>query len=122
MNCSTPFSMMRRPQVGELAMSMSGSPLMVGAIPSDDIPTVNVPLQDGRVIFCTFISDFKLQIKRNKILQITQKPLVSLSLSYIWYIHQVVSIIIKILVIIRVLLSWERENRPSKRYVTLMKT
>ncbi|XP_046677060.1 uncharacterized protein LOC124365150 [Homalodisca vitripennis] len=45
----TPITVMRRPLHGELAISLSGSPLMVGATSCEDIPTVNVPLQDGRI-------------------------------------------------------------------------
>uniref|UniRef100_A0A1B6MHW9 Borealin C-terminal domain-containing protein n=1 Tax=Graphocephala atropunctata TaxID=36148 RepID=A0A1B6MHW9_9HEMI len=45
-----PMCVMRRPVQGEMAISMSGSPLMVGAFSTEDIPTVNVPLQDGRIM------------------------------------------------------------------------
>uniref|UniRef100_A0A1B6H0U6 Borealin C-terminal domain-containing protein n=1 Tax=Cuerna arida TaxID=1464854 RepID=A0A1B6H0U6_9HEMI len=45
-----PMCVLRRPVHGEMAISMSGSPLMVGAFSTEDIPTVNVPLQDGRII------------------------------------------------------------------------
>uniref|UniRef100_A0A1B6MHT3 Borealin C-terminal domain-containing protein n=1 Tax=Graphocephala atropunctata TaxID=36148 RepID=A0A1B6MHT3_9HEMI len=46
----TPITVMRRPLHGELAISLSGSPLMVGATSCEDIPTVNVPLRDGRIL------------------------------------------------------------------------
>lgn len=42
---------MRRPQVGEMAVSLTGSPLLVGSVTCEEVPTVNVPLLDGRVTF-----------------------------------------------------------------------
>ncbi|XP_046675908.1 uncharacterized protein LOC124364455 [Homalodisca vitripennis] len=44
-----PITVMRRPLHGEMAISLDGSPLMVGATSREDIPTVNVPLHDGRI-------------------------------------------------------------------------
>ncbi|XP_054273227.1 uncharacterized protein LOC128993381 [Macrosteles quadrilineatus] len=46
---NTPVSVMRRPQHGEVAFSTSGSPLLISAVSREDIPTVSVPLMDGRV-------------------------------------------------------------------------
>jgi len=46
---NTPVSVMRRPQHGEVAFSTSGSPLLISAVSREDIPTVSVPLIDGRV-------------------------------------------------------------------------
>uniref|UniRef100_A0A1B6MNW3 Borealin C-terminal domain-containing protein n=2 Tax=Graphocephala atropunctata TaxID=36148 RepID=A0A1B6MNW3_9HEMI len=46
----SPITVMRRPIPGEIAVSMNGSPLMVGATSQDDFPTVNVPMEDGRVV------------------------------------------------------------------------
>uniref|UniRef100_A0A1B6M3L4 Borealin C-terminal domain-containing protein n=1 Tax=Graphocephala atropunctata TaxID=36148 RepID=A0A1B6M3L4_9HEMI len=44
-----PITVMRRPLHGEVAISMDGSPLMVGPTLREDIPTVNVPLQNGKI-------------------------------------------------------------------------
>ncbi|GJQ88124.1 putative cell division cycle-associated protein 8 [Trypoxylus dichotomus] len=46
---NTPQVILRRPQEGELAISMQGSPLMVNHIVSREA-NVNIPLNDGRVI------------------------------------------------------------------------
>lgn len=55
---NTPMSVMRRPQVGEMAVSLTGSPLLVGSVTCEEVPTVNVPLLDGRVTFLfVFIED-----------------------------------------------------------------
>jgi len=48
-NLNAPVSMKRRPLNSEIALSIHGSPLMCGSVPRDDIPTVTVPLGDGRV-------------------------------------------------------------------------
>lgn len=41
---------LRRPKVGEVAISMEGSPLMVNSVLSTEESTVNIPLNDGRMI------------------------------------------------------------------------
>lgn len=46
---NTPQVILRRPKQGELAVSMQGSPLMVDHIVSQEKPSVNIPLCDGRV-------------------------------------------------------------------------
>lgn len=52
-NMNQPFSVMRRPNRGEVAISMTGSPVMLS---SDDKPTLSVPLANGNVsqilMFC----------------------------------------------------------------------
>jgi len=46
-----PFSIMRKPMQGEVAISLSGSPLMVATdLELNGLPQVNVPLQDGKII------------------------------------------------------------------------
>ncbi|CAH0385377.1 unnamed protein product [Bemisia tabaci] len=49
-NIDTPLSIIRRPRAGEFAMSITGSPLMVSAIPREEIPSVCVPLPDGNIL------------------------------------------------------------------------
>lgn len=44
-----PISMMRRPNQGEVALSMTGSPLMISSVSRDDMATVSVPLANGNV-------------------------------------------------------------------------
>lgn len=44
-----PMSMMRRPNQGEVALSMTGSPLMISSVSRDDMATVSVPLANGNV-------------------------------------------------------------------------
>ncbi|XP_054259376.1 borealin-like [Macrosteles quadrilineatus] len=46
---ATPMCFLRRPEHGEVAFASSGSPLLVGRVSLDDIPTVSIPLQDGRI-------------------------------------------------------------------------
>lgn len=48
-NMYEPISMMRRPNQGEVAISMTGSPLMVSSVSRDDMATVSVPLANGNV-------------------------------------------------------------------------
>lgn len=48
-NMNEPISMMRRPNQGEVALSMTGSPLMVSAVSRDDMATISVPLANGNV-------------------------------------------------------------------------
>lgn len=45
---NTPQVLLRRPKVGEMAVSLTGSPLMVNSVLSDVESTVTVPLGDGR--------------------------------------------------------------------------
>lgn len=47
---NTPHVLLRRPQHGEIAVSMQGSPLMVDHIMPNNRANVNIPLLDGRVI------------------------------------------------------------------------
>lgn len=49
-NMNEPMSMMRRPNQGEIALSMTGSPLMISSVSRDDMATVSVPLANGNVI------------------------------------------------------------------------
>lgn len=49
MNPYTPMNMMRLPRQGEVAVSMTGSPLLVSTILHDELPHVTVPFRDGRV-------------------------------------------------------------------------
>lgn len=44
------MSMMRRPNQGEIALSMTGSPLMISSVSRDNMATVSVPLANGNVI------------------------------------------------------------------------
>jgi len=46
---NTPMCVMRRPERGEVVFASTGSPLLVGRVSLEDIPTVTVPLQDGRI-------------------------------------------------------------------------
>uniref|UniRef100_A0A1B6CSM4 Borealin C-terminal domain-containing protein n=1 Tax=Clastoptera arizonana TaxID=38151 RepID=A0A1B6CSM4_9HEMI len=48
-NPNTPLNIMRRPKQGEVAVSMTGSPLLVSNIAHDELPHVTVPISDGRV-------------------------------------------------------------------------
>lgn len=48
-NMNEPISVMRRPNQGEVALSMTGSPLMVSSVSRDDMATVSVPLANGNV-------------------------------------------------------------------------
>lgn len=48
-NMEEPMSMMRRPNQGEVALSMTGSPLMISSVSRDDMATVSVPLANGNV-------------------------------------------------------------------------
>lgn len=48
-NMDEPITMMRRPNQGELALSMTGSPLMISSVSRDDMATVSVPLANGNV-------------------------------------------------------------------------
>lgn len=48
-NMNEPMSMMRRPNQGEVALSMTGSPLMISSVSRDDMATVSVPLANGNV-------------------------------------------------------------------------
>ncbi|XP_025195892.1 uncharacterized protein LOC112595037 [Melanaphis sacchari] len=50
LNMNEPMSMMRRPNQGEIALSMTGSPLMVSSVSRDDMATVSVPLANGNVL------------------------------------------------------------------------
>ncbi|KAE9531265.1 hypothetical protein AGLY_010471 [Aphis glycines] len=49
-NMNEPMSMMRRPNQGEIALSMTGSPLMISSVSRDDMATVSVPLANGNVL------------------------------------------------------------------------
>ncbi|VVC42156.1 Cell division protein borealin [Cinara cedri] len=49
-NMNEPISMMRRPNQGEVAYSVTGSPVMVSSITRDDMATVCVPLANGNVL------------------------------------------------------------------------
>ncbi|XP_050521156.1 borealin [Daktulosphaira vitifoliae] len=49
-NMNEPISVMRRPNQGEVALSMTGSPLMVSSVSRDDMATVSVPLANGNVL------------------------------------------------------------------------
>lgn len=49
-NLDTPLSVLRLPKQGEMAVSMSGSPLMVSAATRDETPSINVPLPDGKIL------------------------------------------------------------------------
>lgn len=49
MNMNEPMSMMRRPNQGEVAISMTGSPLMISSVTRDDMVTASVPLANGNV-------------------------------------------------------------------------
>lgn len=48
---TAPMCVLRRPEHGEVAFATSGSPLLVGRVSLEDVPTVTVPLRDGRVSF-----------------------------------------------------------------------
>lgn len=48
-NMSEPMSVLRRPNQGEIALSMTGSPLMVSSVARDDMATISVPLANGNV-------------------------------------------------------------------------
>lgn len=50
MKPNTPQLVLRRPKLGEVAVSMQGSPLLVSGMVSDEVPNVNIPLGDGRTI------------------------------------------------------------------------
>ncbi|XP_045483645.1 borealin isoform X2 [Harmonia axyridis] len=50
MKPNTPSVVLRRPQQGEIAISLSGSPLMTTAMVSETTANVNIPLADGRMI------------------------------------------------------------------------
>lgn len=50
MKPNAPQLVLRRPKLGEVAVSMQGSPLLVSGVVSDDVPNVNIPLGDGRTI------------------------------------------------------------------------
>lgn len=58
-NMNRPLSVLRHARIGEQAVSMSGSPLMVSSVPREDIPTVSVPLHDGRVVTILPTSEFQ---------------------------------------------------------------
>jgi borealin len=49
---NAPLSMVRHPRQGELAVSLSGSPLIVSSTLHEQNANVNLRLADGRV--CTF--------------------------------------------------------------------
>lgn len=49
-NVNEPMSMMRRPNQGEVALSMTGSPLMISSVSRDDMATVSVPLANGNIL------------------------------------------------------------------------
>lgn len=49
-NMNEPMSMMRRPNQGEVALSMTGSPLMISSVSRDDMATVSVPLANGNIL------------------------------------------------------------------------
>lgn len=49
MKPNAPQVILRRPLQGEVAVSMQGSPLMVGPVIGDQNPNINIPLLDGRV-------------------------------------------------------------------------
>lgn len=44
-----PLTILRRPGIGEVALSMQGSPLLVNANYSETIANINIPLEDGKV-------------------------------------------------------------------------
>lgn len=47
---SKPMSIKRRPKQGEMAVSLTGSPLLVSSVTHDEFASVNVPLPDGKVL------------------------------------------------------------------------
>jgi hypothetical protein len=60
---NAPLSMVRHPRQGELAVSLSGSPLMVTSTLCERNANVNVRLADGRV--CIFWYHSKTHLKEN---------------------------------------------------------
>lgn len=49
-NINAPQTILRRPNPGETAISLSGSPLLVASEQTSSIPQINIPLRDGRVV------------------------------------------------------------------------
>ncbi len=49
-NPNQPMAVLRRPRMGEMAISMSGSPLMVSSVSHDEVISVSIPLPDGRIL------------------------------------------------------------------------
>ncbi|XP_073970351.1 borealin-related [Rhodnius prolixus] len=49
-NVNAPQTVLRRPNPGETAISLSGSPLLVASELTSSIPQINIPLRDGRVV------------------------------------------------------------------------
>lgn len=47
---NTTLTVLRHPKQGEMAISMQGSPLVVGNVITDACANVNIPLQDGRIL------------------------------------------------------------------------
>ncbi|KAK9876137.1 hypothetical protein WA026_011253 [Henosepilachna vigintioctopunctata] len=50
MKPNTPHVVLRRPQQGEIAISLQGSPLMTTAMVTETTANLNIPLPDGRLI------------------------------------------------------------------------
>ncbi|XP_063904982.1 borealin isoform X1 [Zophobas morio] len=50
MKPNTPQVLLRRPKLGEVALSMQGSPLLTGAVMTDNVANINIPLDDGRLL------------------------------------------------------------------------
>ncbi|XP_060839610.1 uncharacterized protein LOC132920899 [Rhopalosiphum padi] len=50
LNMNEPMSIMRYPNQGEIALSMTGSPLMISSVSRDDMASVSVPLANGNVL------------------------------------------------------------------------
>jgi borealin len=60
---NAPLSMVRHPRQGELAVSLSGSPLMVTSTLCEQNANVNLRLADGRV--CIFWHHSETHLKEN---------------------------------------------------------
>lgn len=50
MKPNTTVTMLRHPKQGEIAISMQGSPLIVGSVITGACANVSIPLQDGRIL------------------------------------------------------------------------
>lgn len=50
MKPNTPQVLLRRPKVGEVALSLQGSPLLTGNVMTDNVANINIPLDDGRLL------------------------------------------------------------------------
>jgi borealin len=61
---NTPQVLLRRPKLGEVILSLQGSPLLAGSVMNDNVANINIPLDDGRL----------LSIQPEKGLRISQIP------------------------------------------------